>query len=72
MRVRGADLVPQRSSAGPRPVRFVLYPAELPAPEQPVVGAEALHRMLMGWERLLAAGGATQQPAVAPEPVAQR
>jgi hypothetical protein len=57
---------------GPQTRPFVLYPAELPAPDERVVGAEALHRVLMGWERLLAAGSATPQPAVAPEPVAQR
>ena len=57
---------------GPQTRPFVLYPADLPAPHERVVGAEALHRVLMGWERLLAAGGATPQPAVAPEPVAQR
>jgi hypothetical protein len=51
---------------------FVLHPADLPAPEEPVIGAEALHRVLMGWERLLAAGDAASQTAAAPEPVAQR
>ena len=57
---------------GPQTRPFVLYPAELTAPEEPVVGAEALHRVLIGWEQLLAAGGASPQPAAAPEPVAQR
>jgi hypothetical protein len=32
---------------------FLLYPAQLPAPEQPLVGAEILHRVLVGWRRLL-------------------
>jgi hypothetical protein len=32
---------------------FLLYPAQLPAPEQPLVGAETLHRVLVGWRRLL-------------------
>jgi hypothetical protein len=28
---------------------FVLHPAELPWPDAPVVGAEAVHRILRGW-----------------------
>jgi uncharacterized membrane protein YvlD (DUF360 family) len=28
---------------------FVLHPAELPWPDEPVVGAEAVHRILRGW-----------------------
>lgn len=32
---------------------FLLYPAQLPAPEQPLIGAETLHRLLVGWRRLL-------------------
>jgi hypothetical protein len=45
---------------------FVLYPAHLPAPEQPLVGAETLHRVLLGWRRLLEAS-----PDPTLEPVAQ-
>ncbi len=33
---------------------FLLYPARLPAPGQRVVGAETLHRVLVGWRRLVA------------------
>jgi uncharacterized membrane protein YvlD (DUF360 family) len=57
---------------GPQTRPFLLYPAELPAPEQPMVGAEALHRLLAGWRRLLDAGESPEQPAAAPEPVGQR
>jgi uncharacterized membrane protein YvlD (DUF360 family) len=32
---------------------FLLYPAELPLPAEPIVGAEALHRVLAGWRTLL-------------------
>ena len=32
---------------------FLLYPAELPVPAEPIVGAEALHRVLAGWRALL-------------------
>jgi hypothetical protein len=45
---------------------FLLYPAQLPAPEQPLVGAETLHRVLVGWRRLLEGEPATMaQPALA-------
>ena len=50
---------------------FVLYPKELTAPEQPLVGAETLHRVLAGWRRLLE-GERDSRPAAAPEPVSQR
>jgi uncharacterized membrane protein YvlD (DUF360 family) len=49
---------------------FVLYPAELPPPEAPLVGAETLHRVLVGWRRVLE--GSPTEPVPAPEPVAQR
>jgi hypothetical protein len=42
---------------------FLLYPAELPAPAQPIVGAEQVHRVLAGWRRLLEDEPA--QPALA-------
>jgi uncharacterized membrane protein YvlD (DUF360 family) len=52
---------------------FVLYPVGLPAPAEPVVGAEALHRVLVGWRRGLDDGRESPAPAVAaPEPVAPR
>jgi uncharacterized membrane protein YvlD (DUF360 family) len=47
---------------------FVLHPKELPAPEQPLVGAETLHGVLAGWRRSLEG---EPEPARAPEPVAQ-
>jgi uncharacterized membrane protein YvlD (DUF360 family) len=49
---------------------FVLHPAQLPPPGEPVVGAEALHRLLVGWRRVLEDGGETP-PARAEELVAQ-
>jgi uncharacterized membrane protein YvlD (DUF360 family) len=52
---------------------FLLYPAQLPAPDQPLVGAETLHGVLVGWRRLLEGGhGSPAEPAPAPEPVARR
>jgi uncharacterized membrane protein YvlD (DUF360 family) len=48
---------------------FLLYPAQLPAPDQPLVGAETLHRVLAGWRRLLEGGhGSPAEPAPSPEP----
>jgi uncharacterized membrane protein YvlD (DUF360 family) len=47
---------------------FLLYPAQLPAPEQPLVGAETLHHVLVGWRRLLEGRGSAAPPAPAPEP----
>jgi len=38
---------------GPQTRPFVLYPAGLPEPEGPIVGAAAVHGMLTGWRRLL-------------------
>ena len=38
---------------GPQTRPFVLHPVELPAPESPVVGAEAVHELLAGWRRTL-------------------
>ena len=51
---------------GPQTRPFVLYPAELPPPAEPVVGAEELHRVLAGWRRLLDGDSpALAQPALA-------
>ena len=38
---------------GPQTRPFLLYPAWLPAPEQPLIGAEAVHDVLVEWRRLL-------------------
>jgi uncharacterized membrane protein YvlD (DUF360 family) len=51
---------------------FLLYPAELPAPEQPLVGAETLHRVLAGWRQRLESLGSPVPPAPAREPVGRR
>ena len=43
---------------------FVLYPVTLPAPEEPIIGAAAVHDILAGWRRRLQTGeAATQSPA---------
>ena len=32
---------------------FVLHPASLPMPEEPIVGAAGVHALLSGWRRSL-------------------
>jgi uncharacterized membrane protein YvlD (DUF360 family) len=48
---------------GPQTRPFVLHPASLPAPTQPVIGAEQLHHHLVSWRELL------QGPSDQPSPV---
>ena len=38
---------------GPQTQPFILHPAQLEAPEEPLVGAEAVHRLLRGWRTAL-------------------
>jgi uncharacterized membrane protein YvlD (DUF360 family) len=44
---------------------FVLHPAELPFPAEPIVGAEELHRVLVGWRELLEGEPALPAPPAA-------
>jgi hypothetical protein len=41
---------------GPQTRPFVLYPAHLPLPDGPLIGAEAVHEVLLGWRRGLQGG----------------
>jgi uncharacterized membrane protein YvlD (DUF360 family) len=41
---------------GPQTRPFVLYPAGLSPPEEPIVGAAAVHALLSGWRRQLQGG----------------
>jgi uncharacterized membrane protein YvlD (DUF360 family) len=52
---------------GPQTRPFLLYPAELPIPSDPIVGAARVHEVLSGWRRLLQGDS---QPAPAGEAVA--
>jgi uncharacterized membrane protein YvlD (DUF360 family) len=38
---------------GPQTRPFLLYPATFPAPADPVIGAESLHELLLGWRERL-------------------
>ncbi|QTJ67894.1 alkaline phosphatase family protein [Rhodococcus sp. ZPP] len=42
---------------GPQSTPFLIYPADLPAPPDPLRGAEAVHKVLVGWRDLSLAGG---------------
>ncbi len=46
---------------GPQTRAFILAPAHLPLPEEPLVGAAAVHSLLLGWRRRLQ-GAAEQSP----------
>ena len=51
---------------------FILYPTDLPAPDGPIIGAAAVHGLLLGWRRHLQpqraqpAGEATPASEAAP------
>jgi uncharacterized membrane protein YvlD (DUF360 family) len=47
---------------GPQTRPFLLFPNHLPAPDEPVVGAEAVHRLLLRWRA--ACNGRPASPAV--------
>jgi type I phosphodiesterase/nucleotide pyrophosphatase len=42
---------------GPQTRPFVLYPADLPLPAEPIVGAASVHALLSGWRRQLQGAG---------------
>jgi uncharacterized membrane protein YvlD (DUF360 family) len=46
---------------GPQTRPFVVHPTSLPLPVEPIVGAEELHRVLVGWRELLE--GTSSAPA---------
>ncbi|HEY7455325.1 MAG TPA: phage holin family protein [Thermoleophilaceae bacterium] len=46
---------------GPQTQPFILHPVRLPAPDAPVVGAEAVHRLLRAWRA--ACNGEAGEPA---------
>ena len=50
---------------GPQTQPFILRPLELPMPPEPIIGAEAVHDVLLGWRRSLQ--GAPEWVAHGPE-----
>jgi len=53
---------------GPQTNPFILHPPHLPLATDPIVGAAAVHQILMGWRRSLAGQAAGQAVAADPEP----
>jgi hypothetical protein len=53
---------------GPQTRPFILYPPALAPPREPIIGAEAVHALLLGWRRQLE-GTPAAAPRVEP-PVA--
>ena len=53
LRVRGADLLPRRHGRDPDPRRSSSTRPRLPLPDEPIVGAAAVHGVLTGWRRTL-------------------
>jgi hypothetical protein len=41
---------------------FILHPAHFPTPDEPIVGAAAVHELLMSWRDALQAGRRTPSP----------
>ncbi len=56
---------------GPQTRPFILRPDRLPMPDQPIVGAAAVHELLSGWRRMLQPGAETTDGAPA-RPAASR
>jgi uncharacterized membrane protein YvlD (DUF360 family) len=50
---------------GPQTRPFLLYPSELPLPEGPIVGAEAVNELLLGWRAQLQGKSPLQAAAAA-------
>ena len=51
---------------GPQTRPFVLHPIALPEPDEPIVGAAAVHALLTGWRRLLQASPDPELAETAP------
>ncbi|HET7759118.1 MAG TPA: hypothetical protein VFK62_04295, partial [Gaiellaceae bacterium] len=54
---------------GPQTRAFLLHPAHLPLPDEPLVGAAAVNAVLLGWRVLLQGGEPEPEPAAAPAAV---
>jgi hypothetical protein len=49
---------------GPQTRPFILHPVDLEVPDMPIVGAAAVHEILLGWRRELNGSAATPEIAV--------
>jgi hypothetical protein len=50
---------------GPQTRPFILYPPPLKLPPRPIIGAAAVHAVLLGWRRALQESSAAPTPAAA-------
>jgi uncharacterized membrane protein YvlD (DUF360 family) len=50
---------------GPQTRAFILHPKKLPLPDEPIVGAAAVHAVLSGWRAALQNGDVEPEPAAA-------
>ncbi len=57
---------------GPQTRPFILHPAELEAPDGPIIGAEAAHLVLAGWRRRLQGEAAPAGAGARPQGGAER
>jgi uncharacterized membrane protein YvlD (DUF360 family) len=59
---------------GPQTRPFILHPEALRVPEDPIIGAAALHDLLAGWRRALESGDhpGRATPEIPPEPAVAR
>jgi hypothetical protein len=48
---------------GPQTRPFILYPPGLAPPAEPIIGAAAVHELLLGWRQALSGGAQDQQDA---------
>jgi hypothetical protein len=56
---------------GPQTRGFILSPARLPLPPEPILGAAAVHSLLSGWRWMLQRDDVSARPRLgAPEPAA--
>jgi uncharacterized membrane protein YvlD (DUF360 family) len=53
---------------GPQTRPFLLYPKELPLPNDPIIGAARVHEVLAGWRRMLQSEPAASLDRVAAQP----
>jgi hypothetical protein len=56
---------------GPQAQPFILHPAGLAAPDEPLVGAESVHRLLRAWRASLAVGDDADTSPLAPAGAAE-
>jgi len=54
---------------GPQTQPFILHPERLPVPAEPIVGAEHVYEVLMGWRRRLGSSGEAPPTEPVPAPV---